>query len=343
MKIGAWGEQMKSIQCILAPILLACAMTAAAQAEEKRTILGVFYEGCEFLCQGFQNALADSGFPVELVIRDIDQDKSLLPKIVEDVRASKPDLVLTFGTSVTLGVIGTLDDAGDDRFLNDIPVVFTVVADPFGARVAESFEGSGRSYVAGTFNRVPETVNMEVIRQYDPSFAKLGLLYNSNERNSTIKKEELQALAPTLGIELIALELDPGRDGAPDTATIPLRMAELREQGVKWLYLGSSSFLRLNAELYTSSAVENGIAILSPYESLVRDHQALLSIAARYRDIGALAAEQALRILRDGAVPGDLPVVRATDFAYVVNMDVARKLDRIPPFAFLQVAEVVSK
>jgi putative ABC transport system substrate-binding protein len=88
--------------------------------------------------------------------------------------------------------------------------------------------------------------------------------------------------------------------------------------------------------------VENGIAVVSPYEPLVRKYQALLSIAARLEDVGRLAAQQALRILRDGATPGDLPIVRATDFAYVVNMDVAKKLNRFPPFAFLQVAEAVN-
>jgi putative ABC transport system substrate-binding protein len=88
--------------------------------------------------------------------------------------------------------------------------------------------------------------------------------------------------------------------------------------------------------------VENGIAVVSPYEELVREHQALLSIAARPEDVGRLAAQQALKILRDGATPGDLPIVRATDFAYVVNMEVARKLGRFPPFAFLQVAEAVN-
>ena len=54
-----------------------------------------------------------------------------------------------------------------------------------------------------------------------------------------------------------------------------------------------------------------------------------------------LAARQALSILRDGKKPGDLPILSATDFAYVVNMDVARQLDRVPPFAFLQFAEAV--
>jgi putative ABC transport system substrate-binding protein len=303
--------------------------------------LGVVYDGCEYGCQGFEAGIVESDLDAEVVIRDIDQDKSLLPQVVEEARAMGADLVMTWGTSVTLGIVGTMDDLDDPRFLNDIPVVFMVVADPFGTRIAESFDGTGRPNLAGTFNRVPESVNVEVIRQYDPTVEKLGLLYHRNERNSVVKLEELTALAPTVGIELVALELDPGNDGPPDPATIPQRMAELREKGVRWLYLGSSSYLRLNGGLFTSSAVENGIAVLSPYESLVREQQALLSVAARYGDIGRLAAEQALRILRDGVPPGDLPIVRATEFAYVVNMDVARMLDRYPPFAFMQVAETV--
>ena len=111
---------------------------------------------------------------------------------------------------------------------------------------------------------------------------------------------------------------------------------------MRWLYLGSSSFLNSNGDFFTRQAVEHGIAVVSPYEPLVRENQALLSIAARLEDVGRLAAEQALRILRDGAMPGDLPIVRATDFAYVVNMDVAKRLNRFPPFAFLQVAEAVN-
>jgi putative ABC transport system substrate-binding protein len=257
-------------------------------------------------------------------------------------RAMPADLVLTYGTTGTLGVIGTLDDVGNPQYLHEIPVVFTIVADPFGTRIAESFEGSGRPNVAGTFNRVPEAVNVEVIRQYDPNFDKLGLLYNTNEANSVIKLEELKQIAPTLGIELVALEIPLGADGKPDAAELPKLLAQLRERDVQWLYGGSSSFLNLNAEYFTKTAVENDIAVVSPYEPWVRDADALLSIAARFEDIGRLAAEQALRILRDGATPGDLPIVRATDFAYVVNMDVAKRLGRFPPFAFLQVAEAVN-
>ena len=81
--------------------------------------------------------------------------------------------------------------------------------------------------------------------------------------------------------------------------------------------------------------------ILSPYEEVVRESEALVSIAARAKDVGRVAADQVLRILRDGATPGELPIARVTEFAYVVNMSVARKLNTYPPIDILQVAETL--
>lgn len=333
---------MSRTRTLILGLFLPLALAATPSRAETRHVLGIFYTGCDELCQGVQKEFAESGFDVQLDPRDMEQQVSRLPAFIEEARSGKYDLVITHGTSATLGTIGRLDDAGDPRFLSSIPVVFTQVADPFGTNIAESFERSGRPNVAGTFNRVPEAVNIEVVRQYDPDFHTLGLLFNSNEENSAIKRDELGALAPELGVDLVALEIDPGNPGPPDPARIPERVAELAGKGVEWVYLGSSSFLRQNADLFTGSAVEHGIAVISPYEALVRNSRALLSVAAREEDVGRLAARQALAILRDGATPGDLPILSATDFAYVVNMDVARDLDRIPPFAFLQVAETVS-
>jgi len=327
---------------LILTICFLVSFSAAARAETN-VILGIVYHGCDELCLGVQSELAESGYDVKMEVRDLRQDMSLVPGLIEEARTRKVDLVITHGTSATLGVIGRLDDAADPRFLSDIPVVFTQVADPFGTGIAESFERSGRENVAGTFNRVPEAVNIQVVLGYDPGFDKLGLLYNGNEENSVIKRDELAALAPTLGIDLVALEIQPGASGPPDPDQIPKRMAELAAAGVEWLYLGSSSFLRQNGNLFTESAVEHGIAVVSPYEALVRESSALLSIAAREEDVGRLAARQALAILRDDKIPGELPILSATDFAYVVNMDVARELDRIPPFAFLQVASTVQR
>ena len=312
-----------------------------AQTEKEFTIYMVLWRGCEEACEGFKQYIAESGVDAELVIRNANRDKAKLSGYVEEARALEADLVVTWGTSVTRGIAGTLSDQGDSRFINDIPLVFMVVADPIGSKVIVSYEKTGRDNVTGTRNRVPESVNINTIRSYYPAFKRLGLLYNTNEHNSVVKAKEMERLAGKMNFELVALELELGADGKPKPESISVRMAELQAAGVDFIYLGSSSFLDVNRDLFTRSAVDHGIPVLSPYERLVRDSYALLSIAARYTDVGKLAGRQVKSILVDGKKPGDLPVLSVDQYAYVVNMTTAKKLDMFPSVEILQIAETV--
>lgn len=329
---------MRSIFAMAA--LIVCLANTAAAAQYK--ILIATWRSCEEACQGFQDYFNEQGLDVEFILRDAGRDRTLLPGFLAEARAEKVDLILTWGTSVTRGIAGTLADLGNPAFNHDIPQVFTVVADPIGAGVVESLEHTGRANLTGTFNRVPESVNIETIRTYLPGFRRLGLLYNTNEQNSVLKQAEIAALSQEMGFELTALAMPLGDDGKPRIEDIAPKMAELKAAGVDFLYLGSSSFLDANRDAYTSAAVDNGIPVLSPYERLVRDSQALISVAARYFDVGRLAATQAEKILVGGATPGDLPVARMTDFAFVINMSVAKKLKLFPPLELLQIAETVN-
>ena len=337
---------MKHLKTLIVSLVLLGALgwiipAADAQAKKEFTIYMVFWRGCEEACEGFKEYIAESGIDAELVIRNANRDKSKLPGYVEEARAIEADLVVTWGTSVTRGIAGTVADEGDPRFVNDIPVVFMVVADPIGSKVIESYEKTGRANVTGTRNRVPERVNINTIRSIYPAFKRLGLLYNTNENNSVVKMKEIAALSGEMDFELVALELELGEDGKPKPESIPVRMAELEAAGVDFIYLGSSSFLDVHREIFTRSAVDHGIPVLSPYERLVRDSHALLSIAARYEDVGRLAGRQVKYILVDGKKPGDLPVLSVDQYAYVVNMRTAKKLNVFPSVEMLQIAEIV--
>ena len=326
---------------VLASTFIWSTTDTRAQAEKDFTIYMVFWRGCEETCEGFKEYIVENDIDAELVIRNANRDKAKLPAFVEEARAIEADLVVTWGTSVTRGIAGTLSDQGDPRFINDIPVVFMVVSDPVGSGVIVSYEKTGRANVTGTRNRVPEAVNINTIRSYFPAFKRLGLLYNTNEQNSVIKAKEIEDLAKTMNFELVALELELGSDGKPKIESISARMAELEAADVDFIYLGSSSFLDVNRDIFTQSAVDHGIPVLSPYERLVRDSHALLSIAARYQDVGKLAGRQVKSILIDGKKPGDLPVLSVDRYAYVVNMTTARKLNMFPSVEILQFAETV--
>ena len=329
----------KLVALLFGTVIVALASNANAAS---KLVYAVFWNGCEKACQGFQDHFTDAGINAEMVIRDAEQYKALLANFRQEIREMRPDLVLTYGTSVTCGIAGTLDVLGDPRFNGEIPHVFMVVADPVGARVVESLDSTGRANVTGTFNRVPEAVNINTIRSYLPEFQRLGLIYNSSEANSILKRNEVAGLSKQMGFEVVAVELELAEDGKPTATDIPPAVAELAARDVDFIYLGSSSFLDVNSDLFTDAAVEHGIPVLSPYERLVTGSNALLSVAARYYDVGRLAGSQAEKILVDGMSPGDLPVARMTEFAYVVNMQVARTLNLFPPVEILQIAETVN-
>ncbi|NCF26940.1 MAG: ABC transporter substrate-binding protein [Gammaproteobacteria bacterium] len=326
---------------VVASVLFWPLAHADAQAKKTFIIYMVMWRGCEEACNGFKEYIGEKGIDANLVIRNANRDKSKLPGFVEEARSLHADLVITWGTSVTRGIAGTLSDRGDSRFINDTPLVFMVVADPIGSKIIESYEKTGRDNVTGTRNRVPESVNIMTIRSYYPAFKRLGILYNTNENNSVVKVKEVAALAKKMDFELVALELELGEDGKPRSESIPVRMADLRAAGVDFIYLGSSSFLDVHRDIFTKSAVDHGMPVLSPYERLVRDSHALMSIAARYQDVGALAGRQAKSILVDGKKPGDLPVLSVDQYAYVVNMTTAKKLNMFPSVEILQFAETV--
>lgn len=316
-------------------------IVGASGAEAKMKIGMVVWIGCEDVCRGVKDSLASNGIDAEFVVMDAAQDQSRLPGFVKQARAEKMDLVLTWGTKTTLGVLGKLADRTDPQYLNDIPVVFTVVADPVGSGIIESYEKTGRDNVTGTRNRVPETVNIKSIRRYMPSFDHLGMLYEAATPNSVGKVEEVKGLTGSLKFTLDAVALGTQADGTPDPASIEPGIAALKSKGVQFIYLGSSAFLEKEAERFTGAAVAAGLPVLTSYEHMVSKSQALMSVAARDYDVGKLAGEQVRRILVDGKRAGDISILAMDQFAYLVNMKVAKALNLYPPVEFLQFVEKV--
>jgi ABC-type uncharacterized transport system substrate-binding protein/predicted MFS family arabinose efflux permease len=332
---------VRSTTGALVAFMLATGWFASPAEAARKTIAMVVWIGCEDVCQGVKDFVADSGMDADVAVFDAAEDASKLPGIVDELRKTRPDLVITWGTKVTLGVVGSLDERNDPRFLSDIPVVFTVVSNPVGTKIIESYEKTGRPNVTGTRNRVPESVNIKSIRRYMKNFAHLGILYDTSEANSVAKVDEIKALTEELNFSLTALPLAAKADGTPDPASVAPKVQELKQAGVQFIYLGSSTFLEKQQDLFTGAALEAGLPILSPYEHLVSESNALMSVAARDYDVGKLAARQASRILVDGSQPGDLPVLAMEEFAYLVNMRVAKQLNLFPPVEFLQFVEKV--
>ncbi|WP_051294387.1 ABC transporter substrate-binding protein [Gemmobacter nectariphilus] len=321
--------------------LFAAAMFWPFVPVQAAQVMIIAWRGCEEACQGFQDYLRETGNPIDVAIRDAAQDKARLPGFLDEARRTGTDLILTWGTSATIGIAGTMSDLAAPQFNHDIPQIFMIVADPVGAGVVQSLDTTGRANITGTYNRMPETVTLQTIRSYMPGFRHLGLLFHADERNSIVKRDEMAALAAQQGLEFTAVELALGSDGHPDPKDIASGLQALKAAGVEFVYVGSSSFLQAQSAVLRDAAIAARMPVISPYEDMIRKGDALISVAARYRDVGRLAGKLAHQILFEQAVPGTLPVARMQDFAITINTQLAREIGIFPPLDLLEIAETV--
>jgi putative ABC transport system substrate-binding protein len=300
----------------------------------------VVWRGCEDACRGFQDYFQEEGVEVNFIIRNANRDKTRLSAFVHEAKELGVDLVLTWGTSVTVGIIGTLDDSNPAKHITDIPAVFMIVADPVGAGIIPTYESSGRTNVTGTRNRVPEEVQMKAIRAYR-YFKRLGIIYNTNELNSVLNVKKIRTLAKKMRFELFERSIDLDVNGKPIIESVPQKIKELKNRNVAFIYVGSSSFLMRHRDYLTNSAIEQGVPIVAAYEAMARKSNALLAVASRYHSVGKLAGFQAKNILINKIAPIDLPILSLSRYSYVINMETARKLRLYPPIKVLRYAEVV--
>ncbi len=310
-------------------------------AADPADIRMVVWRGCEEACRGFIRYFEDRALPVSVAVTDVARDKSRLPAIRDALRAERPDLVVTWGTSVSRALIGARAEHGTASALGDIPALFMIVADPIGADLVDGFAASGRPLVAGVRNRVPEEVQLRLLLDaFGPR--RIGVIGNPAELNSRLNLERLRALAPDMGFELIARAYPLGPDGAPDPSDIPDLMASLKASGAEAVYVGSTSFNLQHADAFTAAALAEGLPVFSPYAKMVRESDALMAVANAYANVGKLAASQAEKILLQGARPGDLPVAALERYSILINMAVARRLSAYPPLQLLKIAEIIN-
>ncbi len=165
---------------VLVALVVSLMLTASAAAVQFKVMIAT-WRGCEEACQGFQDYLTEKGIDAEFIFRDANQNKEILPDFLAEARAEKVDLILSWGTTVTRGIAGTLSEVGDPAFNHDIPQIFTIVADPVGANIVETLDNTGQPTVTGTYKRLPDDVHIPKIRAYLSDFKLHGLTHTTSQ------------------------------------------------------------------------------------------------------------------------------------------------------------------
>ena len=326
--------------CAVATMLAADGDAAAQATARPYRIYAITFRGMTDVERGFQDYFAARRIPVQITWRDLNREAARMPGFLDEIKRTRPDLVYTWGTSVTLGVVGTYDAYDPSLHITDIPVVFTLVAAPVLAKIVPDLKGSRRN-VTGVFHVAPTEAQIRAMASYRP-FKSIGILYTPTEQNSVVVVDEVREVSKRLGFAVIAkpLKLDAAKKVTAEGA--PEMIRELKQANVDWLYLPPDSYLGTQAKnVILPAAMEARLPTFASTEQLM-EAGALTGLVSRYHSIGQFTAYKAEQILVHRVPASKIPVETLTRFSLQVRMDVAEALKLPPPLPMFNYAELLN-
>ncbi len=300
----------------------------------------VNYRGRTAVDAGFEKHLRDHGVKFAITYHDLNFNAANAPTVREKINSDPDvDLIVTWGTTATLGIIGRFD-APEGGVIGRTPVVFTLVTSAersgiTGGKYVPRMNVTGASHIAPIYNQ------FRTMMAYHPS-KKVGMIFTPTELNSVLTFQVMRSQAANHDVDVIGIGFTTNEEGRPDASNAIEALHKLKEQGVEWLYLPPDSFLGSKArDLIIPTAHKLGIRTFASTEQLMQAGAAY-GLISPYALVGQHAAEQARKILVEKIKPDNIPVDTAPRFIHQVNMDALASLGLELPVERIGSIEIVS-
>lgn len=276
------------------------------------------------LIQSFQSLGYIDGESVSLVHRFPNEDPVLFTQMAAELAALKPDVLVAVGGAAPYMRKAT----------STLPIVFMYVPDPVGARlVADIRRPGGNATGLTNFSVELSAKRLEIMKEFVPGLARVGLLINPNAVISRLYVEQSRAAATSLGLKTEVFEVASlsAMEGAFDA------MAQATMQAV---IVNAESLFYLGKEALAKLAMARSLP-MCVWVREVLEAGALVSYGADQRAIARRTAVYVDRILK-GESPADIPVEQPSRFELVINAGAAKRLGlAIPPILLGRADDVI--
>jgi ABC-type uncharacterized transport system substrate-binding protein len=235
----------------------------------------------------------------------------------------KVDVIVTNGTAAPIVKQAT----------SVIPIVFPMGIDPIGSNLIINLARPGGN-VTGISSQQSDLVGkrLELLREIVPHIRRLAIVADVANTQAVLELREVQALARTLSIEAVPLEIRGAEDIAP--------AFEMFREQVDALYVVINALVAANRARILTLALSRRLPTIFSIREFV-EAGGLMSYGPNYPDQFRRTAELVDKILR-GTQPGDIPVEQPTKFDFVINLTTAKALGlEIPPTLLARADEVI--
>ena len=259
--------------------------------------------------KGFIAALDESGLKYEADQQNAQNDQSACATIASKFVGDGKDLIFVIATPAAQAVAGAT---------SDIPIVGTAITDYAGAKLVKDNDKPGTN-VTGTSDMNPVDDQIAMLHKILPDAKKVGLLFASNEANSEIQIEMAEAALDKLG-------LSHDRYTVSNSNEIQ-SVVESMVGKVDAVYSPTDNTIAAGMAQVGQIAKENKLPII-PGEKGMCEAGGLCTLSIDYTELGRMAGEMAVKILRGENKPEDMAIEQedASKLEVVKNDDMAQAL-----------------
>lgn len=211
-----------------------------------------------------------------------------------------------------------------------IPVVFTAVTDPVGAKLVKKLEQPGKN-VTGLSDLSPVEQHIELIKEIMPNVKSIGVVYNPGEANAVSLMELLKSSTQKHGIKLI--EATALKSADVQTAT----QAIASKSDILYALIDNTVASAIEGMIVSANQAKT--PVFGAATSYV-ERGAIASLGFDYYQIGVQTADYVVAIL-EGQAPGKLDVKVAKGSDLMINKTAAEKLGVTIPQSVLDRATSV--
>lgn len=295
-------------------VLAGCAgeKTTTEKSEEKTYKVGVTqiveHPSLDAAFNGFKKALEEKGLKVEYDVQIAQGDMNNNQTIANNFVADGVDLIFANSTPSALGALNAT---------KDIPIVFTSVTDPVGAKLVQSMENPGGN-VTGTTDTHPDAIPKTV--QFIDQFVngnRVGMIYNAGEQNSVAQMDAVKKAMEGTDLTIVPVSVS--------TSAEVKQAAESLVGKVDCFYVITDNTVVSALESVIQVANDQDLPLfVGELDSVKRGGFAAYGFD--YYDIGYEAGVMAADILEGKKKPAELPVQYPQKLKLVINKKAAKEM-----------------
>ena len=313
----------------------AAALPLAARAQQAMPVIGLMHSGTlarnlEAQLAAFRQGLKEGGDyvvgqNVAIEYRWGEGKAERLPELAADLVRRKVNVIAAVG--------GPPSNLAAKNATATIPVVFGTGADPIRMGLVSSLNRPGGNITGITF--FSEELNpkaLGLLHQLVPGAKTVGLLVNPGNPETPRRSADTVEAASKLGL---AMEIV----NAVTPADIDKAFDTLVERRVGAVLIGADAIYGGRTDQLASLAVRHKMPAMFSLRAFAEAGGLAsygASVVEAYRQAGVYVA----RILK-GDKPGELPVMQAAKYEFVLNLKTARALGIDVPMAFSAVADEI--